>query len=279
MKHIPSNPREGIFSPTSIEDFRCPRLYFYRKGINLVPKDTNVHLVFGGAWHSALAVYFKEKTHSREEAEKKAIQEFVTQWALANIQGTEKKNREVGILALREYFKFYQNDTAVYDHIEVPASIQMPNGTLLTGVLDRVWKLGNCVMVDDSKTSGWPLTDFFMKAWKNSFQMSAYWYMAETLLGDVTNIRIDATKIPFTGKPQDCFKRQQFDRTDTQMKEWLNTYCRVTDYIMEHIDDPEAMYQQQTQCDSYGGCAYIDVCIHGIKHPNVKLMFETRKEN
>jgi hypothetical protein len=111
-----------------------------------------------------------------------------------------------------------------------------------------------------------------------------YYHCVEEMLGECQAIQIDGIKVPPPppGGKTVAFSRRTFLREELQIQDALNTYCHMTDYMMDCIskygDDEEALlkafYCNQTKCNDYGGCEYKPICMYGFKHPAVAVDFE-----
>lgn len=267
---------------------KCPRYYLLNQIRGIQPIASNVHLAYGSAIDAGVSFLYQHRgDYSFSELKRQAIQEFAIEWTKHGLRGNEKKNLATGMVIMDAYCTYYKNDTAKYhpDYIQAPVHSEMADGSLLGGVIDRVWQMeDNVVCPVDTKTSGWPLTPYWWKQWQNSFQMTAYYYLCEQILGHIVNIQIDAIKVPMGKTMEDTFQRRIFDRTPLQIKEFKRTYTakvakakRAAAYE-EGGDTKKAeqeMHCEQAACSDYGGCKYLDICMHGMNHPTAKLNFET----
>ncbi|MCP3686633.1 MAG: PD-(D/E)XK nuclease family protein [bacterium] len=307
-----SNPVEGRFSPTSLESYMsCPRLYYYEKVVQLRPHGKGVALAFGSSIHEAIGTFYSARTMAREELESTfahhladvkvdlhkmkrheiakllMIAAFTKEWADHQILGDEKRSLENGLLILENYCEAYRGDNAKYvpEFIECPVTIEMSNGTMLIMVIDRLRREGKFQTVVDSKTSSWPLTDYFFLKFDNSFQLTTYWKGVEYTTGSCDNAQVDAIKVPYPPTGKNAFCRRTISRTDLQLGEWENTYLNITNHIMEGVlkDNEEKrlkyFHQQPTACAKYAGCKYLPIYIYGYRHPAVVNEFTRGDED
>jgi RecB family exonuclease len=304
QKRENSSFSEGIFSPSAIETYLdCPRKAYFSYSLHLKSKETSNALLFGSAIHAGVATFYKIKNLSHSELITLALQAncpqaadlsqntlilvlsiegFLSIWKDNPIKGDSKRNLESGMLIVTKYVSCYQNDSANYhpDYIETPVSVEMPNRTRLIAIIDRIRTQGGYIVVD-TKTSSWPLTDFFFKGFINSFQLSAYYYVVQEIVGNCDGIQVDGIKVPYQEK--DNFIRRIFLRTEVQMGDWLNTYLSVTNRILATISLPEekrllSFPCNQQSCANYGGCPYLTVCQYGFSHPLVKENFTLKQQ-
>lgn len=295
---------EGTFSPTSLENYlACPRKWYLNKFLHIEPREKAASLAFGSAMHYGVGTFYTVKDMMLVQAwellkdnlkltEDLFLQQnknyspvffarraFEVAWKSELTQPDEKRNLQTGLQLIEQYCKAYQHDTSHFpqEYIECPAEILMPNGTTLIMVIDRINVEPNFVTIIDTKTSAMSLSDYFFRKFENSFQLSSYFYACKEVMGTADCIQVDAIKVPYPSKT-DGFVRRTFMRTDLQMEEFLNTYLRITDFITSNLDKPEedrlkAFHQNQTSCDSYGGCKYLPICEHGFDHPAMKNEF------
>jgi hypothetical protein len=257
---------------------------------------------FGSCMHTGVGMFWTCKGMSREEAIKTfdpetkyedsvdipktfALKAFTQTWESKNIQGTEKKNLQTGIIALAQYCELYSSDSSSFipDLIECPQWLEMPNGTILSGIIDRVLTRSDdyyCIV--DTKTTGMSLGTWFWVNFGNSFQLGAYDYIVRQILGHNDGIQIDAISVPFKDTEK-SFQRQGWVLTDYQRRDWLNTYLHKTNEIQEikKLPDDEqagAYCTHGPSCGKYGGCKFLPLCKFGLKHPALKNEFIRRSE-
>lgn len=300
-----SSPFQLTFSPSSLEAYlECARKYAFRSIIGLNHKARNAALGFGAAIHAGIGTYYTVRHMSRSDIaeffkmsdqpafgakDTKAlvlylmVEAFREIWSEMGVGGDEKRSLESGIVILKKYMEVYWHDSSRYlpEYVETPLRMEMPNGTTLIMILDRVRKEESFITVVDTKTSTWSLTDFFFLNFTNSFQLSAYDYSVLNTLGHCDACQVDGIFVPWKEKG-DMFVRRTLLRTDLQREDFVNTYLRATDAILSSInrDEPaEAVDLKKfpcnpTSCSKYGGCKYLPVCQHGFTHPSVQIDYE-----
>ena len=282
-----SDPLQGSFSATGLETYlTCPRKFYLKYLSKLSVTSSPASLVFGAAIHHAVGTFYTVKDLPEGSIrsmfsvpagittamlmEYVCVRAFTQKWNEAGIEGDGKRNLVNGIDIICKYISTYKGDTAAYlpEYIETNTSLMMPNGTRLICIIDRIQKESSYISVCDTKTSSWPLTDYFFKKFINSFQLSCYDYATISLLGDCDNVCIDGILVPNRGTG-DSFIRRTFLRTDHQRAEFLNTYTGITDRIREDLakseeDAVKCFSCNPTACDNYGGCEYIPLCQYGF---------------
>lgn len=276
-----TSPQLRQFTPTSLESFlRCPRKYYFEKVLSLQSTRSKIGADFGSAFHKAVSTFYSLRAKgelSFEDIVIQSIHSFSADWDGKEEDG--KRNSVQALSLITAYCNCYRNDRSMYreDMIETEQTIEMPLSTTLTCRIDRVLLEDNCVTVVDTKTSGSPLTEWFWKGFLNSFQMRAYRYVVEQILGNCDNVQIDAVKVPLE-LPEKTFQRRSMDYTELQQAEFLNTYQQVVDRILTNLEYCEEdqlgkFYQCPTACSDYGGCEFLSICQHGLSHPDVKVVF------
>lgn len=290
MSYERSNPYKGEFSPTGIETAFCYRKFYLNKMLGLESNAPPIALHYGSAIHKGVETFYKLKpTMPHVEVKIIAIQEAVKEWQSYGIQGDDKRNLAGLLQTLDNYFEYYKDDNAQIapEFVEATQWIEMPNSTHMLFKIDRVRIEGERRIVVDTKTSSWPLTDFYFQDYKNNLQTSLYFYGVDKILDGCDGVQIDGIKVPPPAEKSATvpFVRRTFVRSGLQIADAINTWCRVTDYIMAGIekykDDSDGMtvymYCNQKMCGDYGGCKYLPICMHGFDHPSVQVDF-TRKE-
>jgi hypothetical protein len=281
---------QGEFSPTGVETAFCYRKIYLKKVLGLVEKKPAYALWFGAAIHKGVEAYYVNRPSlSWEQTSQLAVEAFVSSWIRNKSNGDSKRNLAGGIAIMGAYCDYYKDDVAniVPEFVEASQWIQMPNGTHCLMKIDRVRDDSSLYTVVDTKTSSWPLTDFYFRGYENNFQTSCYYHCVEEMLGECQAIQIDGIKVPWPGPDSKTvpFSRRTFLREELQIADALNTYCRMTDYIMENLgkyehDEEkllEMFYCNQTKCNDYGGCEYKPICMYGFSHPAVAVDFEVKK--
>lgn len=279
-----SDPRKLEFSPSSMTDMSCWRKWYLRKVLRLVPVGRKKNsAVFGQAVHAGIACMKRAQNQDRTDHEQVVLE--MCQAAVAEFQqgkGIEDargRNIDNLLVTMQKYAENYYQDGNKWETIEEAARVEMPDGSVLMGIIDGLVAIqeGFPVVVHDSKTSSYPATDFYWRQWENHPQLTAYLYMVRELVGRCDNVVIDYVGVPFKDM-EHSFCRRSFFRTDLQIQEWLNTYQYDVAHVKQWVDCPDLgarhFPQRQDQCDRYGGCPYLEVCIHGLDNPSIAIDFE-----
>lgn len=319
MKLLIENPLAGqlpdedpMFSPTGLQSFKCPRLFYLDKVLGISPKVGRPYFAFGSALHYAVGLFYTLKGGlSRDEdilelCEQKfpdvyqpvglgmkahevirtfAQKAFAIKWKDEAATTDEKRNYEAGIYTVGRYCDHYQSDTTEYlaDYIECKFALEMPNGTILRGIIDRVKKLDGYTAIVDTKSSSGYLTEYGMSEFAMDFQTTIYYYAGLELLEEVDAVEIDAIKVPQPKDVEKGFVRRAYPRTEKQISEAVNTYLHQTDRILAGLqnfsksEQPSHFYMETTQCNAYGGCKFQPICMHGLDKVDGLFNFELER--
>ncbi len=284
-----TNIYEGEFSPTGVQTAMCLRKLYLRKIMGLVSKAPPYALWYGSALHKGVEAYYVHRSSSTwEEAAALSVEAFAKEWNSHGSNGDGKRTLAGGIVTMGNYCTYYQDDMAKFlpQFIEASQWVEMPNGTNMLCKIDRVRDDMGMYTIVDTKSSSWPLTDFWYKGFANDLQTSMYYHTVEEMVGECQGIQIDGIKVPppKEGSTTTPFSRRTILREELQIQDALNTYCHVTDYIMKAIGEWQQsgdeekfikdMYCNQNMCGDYGGCEYLPICTYGFKHPAVQVDFE-----
>jgi hypothetical protein len=246
--------------------------------MNFNPKTERNDREFGTSIHEMVSTFYKYQNLPPDQRKLKSVKAFLDSWDPAH--DLPKKNTNIGLVVSDKYCECYKRDNSTYlmDMVETENVIAMPNNTTLYMRIDRILIDKGFYTVVDTKTTGRKQTEYYWKAFDLNFQMSAYHYTVENLVGHCDNIQIDSIHVD----PNPSFERRSFQRTETQIQEWLNTYIQLTGAIRASFcsnqqTEIENFYQNTCSCDKFGGCPYASVCRFGMSHPDVQIMFNTKE--
>lgn len=286
----------------------CPRLYQYIMIDGWQAKGDNIHLRFGGEFHSAIQDYEVAKAEGQphETAIHTAIQKLLTRINDWDVDTTSRagnyKNHTTLLQLVIDYFDHYEDDPAktfilengkpavelsfkfeldwgpkvvqIIDDAEKigihynPIKDDFMQPYLLCGHLDRVVTFGPDLFVLDHKTTTTTPSDYFFRGFNPSNQMTLY-----TLAGKVV---LDA---PIKGviieAAQICLETpNKFIRKPThRTQDQLDEYIADLQYWLTLAESyAEAHYwpMNDTACSMYGGCKFQDVC---AKSPQVREIY------
>ncbi len=147
--------------------------------------------------------------------------------------------------------------------VELSFTLEVDDGLVFSGHLDRLVTYGEDPYVMDQKTTGSTITPRFFEQFKPDTQMSMYSFAGKMILGTpVKGVIIDGAQIAvgFTR-----FERGFTFRTDGELNEWY-------DSAMYHIEQArnatrEMNFPMNTaSCGNYGGCPFRSVCARSPEH-------------
>ena len=248
----------------------CLRYYYYKHIIGWQPRRTSVHLLFGGWYAKALEDYhcYVAGGMPHEEALHEIVQEtLVETWVYENdengdpIPGTGEawttdhnaKTRANLIRTIVWYLDQFGKDdtcstvvlsdgTAAVEH---SFQLDVDNGVVLSGHIDRLVEFSGKVYVQDQKTTGNTITKRFFDQFNPDTQMSMYTFAGHALFGTpVSGVMIDGAQIAvgFTR-----FERGFTYRDKASLNEWY-------DEAMFHIETARKATREQFFPKSTSSC-------------------------
>lgn len=290
---LPGTHKQFAWDSTSLGYIKsCPRKYYYTMIEGWRATGASVHLDFGGWYASALEHYYKHLANGM--APDDALDEIVLE-ALINswehdrdeegerIPGTGQaweshhnaKTRETLIRSIVWYIdQFGENDsmsTVILANgkpaVELSFKMDIGDGLLLCGHLDRVVEYGGVEYVTDQKTTGSTLSSYYFDQYNPHNQMTLYSLAAKVVFGmPVKGVVIDAAQIAvgFTR-----FERGFTFRTDSQLEEFLGN-ARWWISVAHRCADEGNWPMNESSCGDYGGCPFRDIC---SKAPEMRERF------
>lgn len=283
-----------VVDNTMMESFRaCFRRGQYRHVQHLSLPKKAAPLVFGGCIHAGLAAYYRGAT----EAE--ALTTAVAAWQVmedskVNSEGeeTEWRTPEKLIEVLTQYFAL-PNTFEVLEvrgtkviEVDVPYPLLTEgelghlsgklsrlgyNGVVFFGIVDLMvnWS-GKKYIVDHKTTSGlytpksassYIRPDYWNNYQPNKQMVGYSWLASKYFSEEVSGVIINALGCS-KNNDRNCFERQTFEWTPSELEEWRIDTVRTLEMI---LDAMIANYYPTTgapyYCHSYGGhCPYVELC-------------------
>ncbi len=294
---IKEHPTFWIIDSTKLQDYmQCPRMYMYRYIFGWEPRDPNVHLAFGIAWHESmehllLNGYDAASIMNAQDAFDNAFDEHYTQFT---IDEHKNKNSANAFYGLQEYAALYHDDLDLFKVIatEVAGKIAISDTKKLYFRSDAqcrgvVKHLQPGVFSLEHKT-GTSLNDRWKAGWSQKIQVGTYTYLmhcmypAEEIRGVIINgffphvppkRKIDSEL--YANAKDVEFVRHDINKTNLQLEDWFQTvhswYDSIlidTEAVLKVKDDERIClpFRKQTEhCTSYGtannpGCQYKNIC-------------------
>jgi PD-(D/E)XK nuclease superfamily protein len=255
------------------------------------PRNSSVHLFFGGVYASCLEHFHKFRAEGvdHETALTNVVREaLVSTWIyevdskLQPIPGSgaawqsdhNTKTRENLIRTIVWYFEQFKDDSCqtviLSDGVAaVEHSFQLPvdDGIIFAGHLDRLVNYSDNIYIQDQKTTATTITSYYFKQYELDTQMSMYSFAGKAIFHlPIKGVMIDAAQIAvgFTR-----FERGFSFQDEARLNEWY-------DDTMYHIGKAVAATKEnhfprnRSSCNKYGGCEFREVC---SKSPHVREQF------
>lgn len=284
----------------------CLRKYKYVMIDHWTPARKSPHLLFGGWYASALERYHKGVAGGATNEE--AVIETVWQalkdtWEYAfDEEGNPKlneageqigagwvsdhntKTRENLIRSIIWYLDHFGDDDTLKTVIRADGTpavehtfkLEVDNGVILCGHLDRVVTYGDDPYITDNKTTGHTITAHYFKQFSPDTQMSLYTFAGKAIFGvPVKGVVIDGAQIAvgFTR-----FERGFTFRTEDQLEEWYDDVMSDIERAQQATVD-QNFPMNPASCGNYGGCQFRDVCAAApsVREAYLKADFVKRK--
>lgn len=307
---LPGTSLQYAWDSTSLGMLKtCPRLYQYVMIDGWSPKDDNIHLKFGGDYHSSLEEYARLRAQGQDHAEamRGAVLKALTLtfgWEPdEDTKAGKYKNRRTLVQMVIDYLDKFKDDpaeTVILDNgqpaVELSFRFELDFGPniykqedpdscmltkvdsgqpyMLSGHLDRVVSFQDSLFVMDRKTATQTLSDYYFIQFEPNNQMTLYTLASQiTLKADVKGVIIDAAQVMLT-EPHRFVRRFTF-RTPGQLEEWVRDLKLL---LRENETYAELGYwpMRDTSCDKFGGCKFREIC---NKDPHVRGTFLKGKFN
>lgn len=254
----------------------CPRKYYYVMKLGFRSRADNVHLVFGSHYAKALETYHKLRVAKDHDEALRSIVEQVLQWTWDDGPWTPDHNfktRETLLRSIIWYLEEFRDDpceTVILASgepaVELSFQFKFSDDITLCGHLDRLVSYAGQYYVQDQKTTGSALGQYYFKRYSPDNQMSLY-SVAGKVVWDVpiAGVIVDAAQVAvgFTR-----FERGFTHRTELQLEEWLKN----AEWHINNIWEAEAKGypMNDKSCMNYGGCPFLEVC---SKDPRVRMEY------
>jgi hypothetical protein len=281
-KSFDAEGRQFAWDSTSIELAQtCLRKYYYRMIENWTPRESSVHLIFGGHYARALETFYKKRATGSSFAE--ALHEIIRETMIATWDYEKNepqqfdhsaKTRMTLIRSIIWYLDNFEDEAMVTYHladgtpaVELSFTIEIDDELLLCGHLDRVVEFQDHLYIMDQKTTGSTISSTFFEQFSPHNQMSLYTLAGKAVLhSPIRGVIIDGAQIAvgFTR-----FERGFVYRTPDQLEEWL-AGARYSIAQARYAAESGFFPMNLSACGNYGGCPYRRVC---SKSPGVRQAY------
>lgn len=290
---VPVNPNWGIQDSSKVKNcMSCWRGYFFEHVLGWRIDRPNIHLIFGSAWHEAMAILHREG-FNKTTVQKAFHEGFLPYYRRFIDQEDDEiytpKTPARAYLALcayvikkqeteQEYELVYHNGEPM---IEIGGSVSLSETRDVHFRLDTILKSSRGYISREHKTGsstwGWELQ------WFLSTQIGTYSHVLYCLYPEeeVAGVVVDGT---FFKKTKDDVKKDSKDpfrhfdfmsvpvyKSPSNMNQWLNTTLWWLDMIEWNFnmlskcrDSDEVMHafpQNPESCNNYFGCNYHSLCM------------------
>ena len=271
--------KERIWDFTTIDDFqRCRRFYYWRHIRNLAPKVPGSALVFGGAIHTALDVYYLDGLV-------KAIATFRETYK--DREDDVLRTVENGVKALKWYAKVYSKEP--FTILGKPeAGFVFPIGEIMWGGrMDLPIEWDGQLWIVEHKTTSRLDVNYF-KQFALDKQLTGYTIGAEEFFGrecrgciiNVIEVWKDLIRpTPKSKLPEDHFVRDPVMRS-TRLKDRFkeNVQKIVRDILWCEENDEFYEAEKKDVCFSYNyDCPYRCLCEYGEDERVIEKDYVTSK--
>lgn len=289
--NVPSPFANGVqfaFDSTTLKiGQECLRKYYLSFLERWEPRLTSPHLLFGGWYASALEQYYKHVAlgMSSEDALIEVVwQALKDTWEYArDAEGNIKlnsagakigapwmsthnlKTRENLIRTIVWYIDEFGPDdtfkTVIKSDgkpaVELSFKLEIDNGNLLCGHIDRLVEYGDQYYVTDQKTTGSTISANFFNGFKPDTQMSLYAFAGKAIYDmPVKGVVIDGAQIA-VGFSR--FMRGFTFRTDSELDEWYEGILADISHIQQATAENN-FPMNPNACGNYGGCQFRGIC-------------------
>lgn len=268
---------------------KCPRYYQLSLVDNWQSTGDNIHLRWGGEFHSALEDYEHAKAAGYKHDDAlhftlRALLTRISDWEPQPKEGVRSqvlKTKENLVKAVGWYLDHYEQDQAktlvlengkpaveLSFHFVLPIPAPRPKvNYILAGHLDKIVDFNGDLFVMDHKTTTNTPGSYFFDGFDPHNQMTVYTIAAQTIMkSPIKGVIVDAIQVATEFiRPT----RGITYRSSQRLEEWL---VDLEIWLRQAERYAEAGYwpQNDTACSMYGGCRFREVC---SKSPQVRQAY------
>ncbi len=282
----------NIQDASKIKTFmECPRKYFYNYVLGWEPEGINIHLIFGSAWHEAMAVlltkgYESEHINDAFNAFLDYFRQYVAEEDDAIYSPKIPSRAFNALIGYVNQWRSDDRDVEVVTHndqkmIEIGGQIALTNEYQMAFKMDSILKDGSGVFSREHKTASSAYN--WMAQWDLSMQVGTYHFVLDCLYpeNEVKGIQMNGTVFKKTkdnakSDAIDPFRHFEYLRgnifkTKEQMQNWYSNTVWWFDSIKQNFNalaecsdsDPTLFCfpMNTTSCGNWTGCKYKDFCV------------------
>lgn len=275
------------YDNTRVGDYKtCPRKYFLRHKLDLVPEGTALALIFGLSWHDSMDVVWglgQDRSIDRTELHKKAVQKFVECWREHDMpfpipmEQTGRFGFRTPMVAAEMLINYIEQRLDFIRNCEILA-IEQPFAVDIFGDREDVKYIGRfdkvirhpqygILVIEHKTTSAYAKASGFrtdyVQSWSPNSQIDGYLHAAHMLYGKaVRGVWVDAALVHKT--VHNKFRFIPVDRQFAALDAWLFETRNWIERIESEEQSDVPVYQRYPKntgsCNHYAGCSYRDLC-------------------
>lgn len=268
------HPTMDVNDSSKIQSFQdCPRGFFFRYVLGWQQEKSNVHLVFGSAWHEALEYIYNNGIHPDSAAG--AYDKFITVYreGFPIEEGDDSrrpKDPATAIKALANYCQEYQHYDSGIEVLftEVAGTVPIREDRVIHGKVDAIVRDTDGIWSHEHKTTGRNSAPWRDK-WNLIIQVGTYSHLLFSLFPDeqVQGVKINGTV--FTKSRGADFLRIPVRKTAEDMQQYLwevNHWFDQLEWNWLELsecspnDDVMTAFPKNAQSCSKFGCRYPGLC-------------------
>ncbi len=275
---IPSYPAWQIHDPSKLKEYLdCPRKYFFRHVLGWETTTPSNHLVFGEAFHRAMA-YLLQTDYSTESVQIAYNEHFLPYYRSIFPASTDElfgaKTPAACLFALAGYTAKYPNDHTDFKvlHVEVAGAAPVSDSRVMHFRIDAICEDSKGVYTLEHKT-GSGVSRFWTDQWDLDLQPATYTHALRCAYPDkhVRGVKMNGVHFKkLKSGPKIEYIRLPIWKNNGQMSAWLFTVNSILDEIqwnfeqLSHCSDSDPTLQcfrmNPNSCTKYFGCPYHDFC-------------------
>lgn len=271
---VPYNETMDVVDSSKVQSFMdCPRGFFYRYVLGWERTQSNIHLVFGSAWHDAMEhiLLHGYSAESIMNAWQKFNEVFMEGFPNEHEHDAyAPKNPAFALKALEKY-ALYHRDNDKNDEVimtEIASTVPIREDRVIHTKLDSVIRRPDGIWSREHKTTGRNSASWRDK-WALIIQIGSY---THSLYGMFPNEKIQGVQVNgtvFTKSKIAEFVRIPVYKTPQMMQEYLFEVNHWIDQMMwnyqqlantKESDDVMTAFPKNGQSCSKFGCRYNGLC-------------------
>lgn len=268
----------------------CPRKYYYQMIEGWRPASaSNVHLRFGSLYATALEHYYKHRAlglSSQEALEEVVLEALLDTWderlyeeeleedqpeprpvigsGAPWVSDHAAKTRENLIRTIIWYVDQFENEATEVvmladgkPAVELSFSLEVDDGIVFCGHLDRLVTYAHDKYVMDQKTTGSTISNNYFEGYNPDIQFSMYTFAGQSVFHiPLRGVIIDAAQIA-VGFSR--FERGFTFRSASQLSEWYDEMLTLIETTQGYARENH-FPMNRSSCGNYGGCPFRKVC-------------------